>query len=164
MASELGSSAGAGRPRARSRSQSGATLIEVLVVLGVMVPVVLAATLGMLVTVRASSAAKVSQELDAAAASYVESLKQTPYVPCADVDGYDSATELWTPPADSDISIDITVVEYWDQSAAAFDAATCPSGDDGAQLITIDLADSESSTTLSVTKRDPAGFPVAATP
>lgn len=163
MTSELGSSERSRVRRVRPRSQSGATLIEVLVVLGVMVPVVLAATLGMLVTVRASSAAKISQELDAAAASYVESLKQTAYVPCADVGGYDSATDLWSPPSGSGISIDIDAVEYWNQANAAFESS-CPAGDDGAQLITIALADREGATTLSVTKRDPAGFPVVATP
>lgn len=142
----------------RPRGQDGASLVEVLVVIAVLIPIVLAATLGLLTTARLATSTKVSQELNAAAASLAESLKEVAYVACAEPGDYDGVAGLWEPPADSSISIDVQTVEYWDQSSADY-VSSCPPGDDGAQLITVELTDLDGDTQLSVVKRDPAASP-----
>ena len=150
------------RLRTAARGQAGISLIEVIVVIAVLVPIILAATLGLLTTARLSTDTKVSQELNAAAASYSESLKEVAYVGCADVDGYDGAAGLWAPPAGSDIDIDVTGVEYWKQATTTYGPG-CAS-DEGSQLITIELSDLDGTAELSVVKRDPAGYPVPVGP
>ena len=144
----------------RCRGQGGVSLIEVLVVLAVLIPVVLAATLGLLTSARLATSTKVSQELNAAAASFGESLKEVAYVDCAVPSDYDGAAGLWEPPADSSITIQIQTVEYWEQSSVDY-ASSCPEADQGAQRITFELADLDSDTRLTVVKRDPDGYPEA---
>ncbi len=150
---------------ARRRDQHGVSLVEVLVVIAVLIPVVLAATLGLLTSARLATNTKASQELNAAAASFAESLKEIDYVDCAAADGYDGATGLWEPPADANITIDVRTVEYWKQASTDYvllGDSSCSAGppvDEGAQRITIELATLDSTTELSVVKRDPAGYP-----
>ena len=144
----------------RCRGESGVSLIEVLVVLAVLIPVVLAATLGLLTSARLAASTKVSQELNAAAASFAESLKEAAYVDCAVPGDYDGAAGLWEPPADSSITIEIRTVEYWEQSSVDY-GSSCPGADQGAQRITFELADVDSETRLTVVKRDPDGYPEA---
>ncbi len=139
------------------RSQRGVSLVEVLVVIAVIVPVILAATLGLLTSARLATNTKTSQELNAAGASFAESLKNVAYVDCASTTDYDGTTGLWEPPPDSDIVIDILAVEYWDQASADY-ASTCTS-DAGGQLITIELTVLEGEAQISVVKRDPAAVP-----
>ena len=144
----------------RCRGESGVSLIEVLVVIAVLIPVVLAATLGLLTSARLATNTKVSQELNAAAASFGESLKEVAYVDCAVPGDYDGAAGLWEPPADSFITIQIETVEYWEQSSVDY-VSSCPAADQGAQRITFELADLDSDTRLTVVKRDPDGYPEA---
>lgn len=144
----------------RRRGQDGVSLIEVLVVIAVLIPVVLAATLGLLTSARLATNTKVSQELNAAAASFGESLKEVAYVDCAVPGGYDGAAGLWDPPADSSITIGIQTVEYWEQSSGDY-VSSCPATDEGAQRITFELADLDSDTRLTVVKRDPDAYPEA---
>lgn len=142
------------------RGESGASLIEVLVVIAVLIPVVLAATLGLLTSARLATNTKVSQELNAAAASFGESLKEVAYVDCAIPSDFDGAAGLWEPPADSSITIAIQTVEYWEQSSVDY-VSGCSSTDEGAQRITFELADLDGDTRLTVVKRDPDGHPEA---
>lgn len=143
--------------RVRLRGQSGVSLVEVLVVVTVLVPVVLAAALGLLTSAKLSTSTKVSQQLNAAAASYGESLKEITYQDCAYPDDYELDPELWAPPAGSDISASIVGVKYWDQTSGQY-GASC-SADQGTQEIGIHLTDVEGETDLTVVKRDPAGYP-----
>ena len=148
-----------GAPRARRcRGEEGVSLVEVLVVVAVLVPVVLAATLGLLTSARLATNTKVSQELNAAAASFSESLKQVAYVDCAVPGDYDGVVGLWVPPADSFITIEIQTVEYWDQASVDY-GSSCPAADQGAQRSTFELADLDRDTRLTVVKRDPDGYP-----
>lgn len=144
----------------RCRGEGGVSLIEVLVVIAVLIPVVLAATLGLLTSARLATNTKVSQELNAAAASFGESLKEVTYVDCAIPGDFDGAAGLWEPPADSSITIEIQAVEYWEQSSADY-VSSCPSTDEAAQRITFELADLDSDTRLTVVKRDPDAYPEA---
>ena len=89
---------GLGRPL--TTDQRGVSLVEVLVVIAVIIPVILAATLGLLTSARLATSTKTSQELNAAAASFAESLKDVAYVDCASPSDYDGATGLWEPPVD----------------------------------------------------------------
>ncbi len=146
------------RQKTDRRGQSGVSLIEVLVVVGVLVPVILAASLGLLTSVKLSESTKVSQNLNAASASYAESLKEIPYLNCAVEADYQGDAGLWTPPAGSNITTEITGVEYWDQASDAY-VSSC-SGDQGAQQISMHLTDADGETDLSVVKRNPAGYPV----
>lgn len=144
--------------RLRSRGQSGVSLVEVLVVVCVLVPVVLAAALGLLTSARLSNSTKVSQELRAASASYAESIKELAYVDCATGADYESDAEIWAPPVGSGISVAVTGVEYWDQGSTDY-VASC-SDDEGSQQIGIHLADGDGQTDLTVIKRNPAGYPI----
>lgn len=125
----------------------------------VLVPVILAAATGLSLTVRLSSDTKASQELDAAATNFAESIKEVPYVACAGVDDYDGAEGLWAPPPDSGIVVDVVGVEYWSQSERGYESS-CPVGDEGAQLVTVRAAAAGDEAELSVSKRDPAAVPV----
>jgi type II secretory pathway pseudopilin PulG len=129
-------------------------LVEVLVVIAVIIPVILAATLGLLTSARLATGTKTSQELNAAAASFAESLKDVAYVDCASITDYDGATGLWEPPPDSAVVIDVLDVEYWDPATDDY-ATSCASPDGGAQMITIELTVLDGDTQLSVVKRDP---------
>ena len=99
-----------------------------------------------------------SQSLNAASASFGESLKEIPYKGCAVEADYEGDAGLWTPPPGSSISADITGVEYWDQVQADY-TGTC-SGDQGSQRISIRMADDEGDADLTIVKRNPAGYPV----
>lgn len=150
------------RPRSDAvlaRGQSGVSLVEVLVVVGVLVPVILAAALGLLTSAKLSTSTKISQQLNAAAASYAESLKEIAYVDCAVAADYSGDSELWSPPSGSGISVTITGVEYWDQSSQDYYLGSC-SSDAGSQRLAIHLTDADGETDLSVVKRNPAGYPI----
>lgn len=143
----------------RKRNQLGATLIEILVVMAVMVPVVLAASYGLLLTVKLSSSTNTRQNLEAAATSYSESLKTIPYTNCAEPSDYQGKAGLWTAPAGSGISMEIVGVQYWNQSTRDYSSMNCPTpeADQGTQLVIVKATNSEYSTELEVVKRNPDG-------
>jgi type II secretory pathway pseudopilin PulG len=147
-----------GRAQGRAAGQGGATLIEVIVVLVVLVPVVLAATVGLLTTTRLSASTRTDQELESAASSFVETLKQVDYVECAEPEDYEGAPGSWTPPAGSGIGVRVESVAYWQQSSADY-GPSCGASDPGAQLLTARVTRGEASTVLEVVKRDPLGRP-----
>ncbi len=145
-----------GGPR---RGQRGATLIEVLVVVAVAIPVILAAAAGLLTTMRLSSATQQGQQAEAQASAFAESVKQIAYVPCAEVADYASDAELWAPP--SGVTVEVLDVRYWSQTARSYTSTTCagPNDDQGSQLITVRAETEDRSAVLEVVKRDPEATP-----
>ncbi len=150
--------------RSRVRAQSGATLIEIIVVMAVAIPVILAAAAGLLTTMRLSSATEQQQQAEAQATAFAESVKQIPYVPCADVTDYETSSELWAPP--TGVTVEFVDVAYWSQPDRDYTSTTCSAAadDEGAQLITVRAITDERSTRLEVVKRDPDASAEVATP
>ncbi|MFN7148675.1 MAG: type II secretion system protein [Microthrixaceae bacterium] len=150
--------------RSRARTQSGATLIEIIVVMAVAIPVILAAAVGLLTTVRLSSATEQQQQAEAQATAFAESVKQIPYVPCAVTADYETSPELWAPP--TGVTVQILDVGYWSQADRDYTSTSCASAADdlGAQLVTVRAVTSERSATLEVVKRDPNASAEVATP
>lgn len=147
----------AGGPAARP--QGGATLLEVLIVVAIAVPIIIAAAVGLQITVRLSGATEQTQKAEAQLTAYAESLKQVPYVPCAEPSDYDGDPGLWSPPVGSKPNLDLEVVgvRHWSQASRDYSAPLCTvAGDDGgAQLVTVRASTSERSWELDVVKRNP---------
>lgn len=150
--------------RSRARGQSGATLIEIIVVMAVAIPVILAAAVGLLTTVRLSGATEQQQQAEAQATAFAESVKQIPYVPCAVRADYENSPELWVAP--TGVTVQIVDVAYWNQTDRDYTSTTCASAADdlGAQLVTVRAVTSERSAVLEVVKRDPDASAEVATP
>lgn len=150
--------------RRRARGQSGATLVEVLMMLVVAVPLVLTASLGMFSAVGTSSATRTRQHLEATLTSYGESLRVMPaFAPCAtaaDVeDDWESWADRWRPePVGGAGTPSLRVVEvtHWDPTAAAFSPACIPGQDAtaGAQRIVLEARIGEQTLTATIVKRD----------
>lgn len=152
------------RARYRHRGQSGVSLVEVLVVLGVITPLVLAASSGLFTTVNVSAQSQFRQELEAGFTSATASLAAMPYVPCASAqeltDAYDAWPGRWTPDPGSDLQeaeLSVVAVEYWDQPAVTFGGACSPDG--GAQLLQVELVDPRGTVSGTMVKRDPDARP-----
>lgn len=161
--------AGAKARASRGHCQRGDSLIEVLIVVFVLGLLLPAAAIGLLTTMKLSSATQVSQRLNAGASSYVETLKETAYVGCATATSYAAATDLWTPPASTPMTVEITGVEHWSQTEGDFVATTdgadpCPTADEGAQRITVRLTGHDGKATTQVVKRNPVGAPAVGGP
>lgn len=143
------------RLHASRRGDSGFSLIEVLLALGLATLVVMGLAAGFLTTISASDAASSRQRREAALTSFSESLKALPYVECtaagADADGYMAAYEAglgsgssWQPSADADVSdLDVVDVTYWTPAGSGPSAGTfsdaCGPTDHGAQRLTVSL-------------------------
>lgn len=139
----------------RAAEQRGATLLEIVMVIAIAVPVILAAAAGLLTTMRLSSDTQQQQQAEAQATAFAESLKQIPYVPCAEVSDYASSGELWTPPPRVQVQIDD--VAFWSQADRDYTSTSCTDADDdqGAQLITVRAVTPDRVAVLEVVKRDP---------
>lgn len=153
----------------RRRGQRGDSLIEILVVVFVMGLLFPAAAMGLLTVMKVSSETNVSQRLNAGAASYVETLKDTAYVDCAGPTSYAAATDLWTPPASNPMTVEITGVAHWNQAEGDFFTSSdagdpCPEADQGSQRITVRLSATDGEATMQVVKRDPHGAPPEGSP
>jgi Tfp pilus assembly protein PilV len=150
----------AARRRAR-RGESGASLIEVLIGLGVMMPMTLAAAMGMLTATQASAATEQRQELQIALTTATENLKELPYLPCATGEEYQKAYAAWNEPLAAKV-IDgaqtaapaIDPVEYWSRAKAAYQAKC--SQDDGAQRLTVTVTNGDRMATGTIVKRNPS--------
>lgn len=151
------------RSRARTSvrsqgSQSGFTLIEILVCVVLMGTVILALASGMLTLIKTTSATSERQRIQLALGSLTESLKTSPYIPCGSVAGYQASygtattpgtwPEAWRPPSGSQIQFDVVEVEHWDEtptptptppSAGFTTSADCPTTDQGAQRLTVEV-------------------------
>ena len=112
--------------------------------------VIVALAAGMLTMVRATQTTAEEQRLQAALASFTESLRATDYLPCGDSPpptpgAYETAHEAqpghWDPAtADGVLSAEIIEVEHWVSATPGPYGAyedDCPSDDEGRQLLTV---------------------------
>lgn len=107
--------------------------------------VVLALAGALLMLVRTSESTAEQQQIQIALTGMTESLVTGPYLPCPTGAGvadyraaYDAWPDRWTP-TKAGMQARIVGVEYWSESADAF-VASCPSQDDGAQRIEVEVA------------------------
>jgi hypothetical protein len=140
--------------------------VEVLVFVGVIVPVILTGAAGLLTAIKTSEQAQERQQLETALSSYGESLRMLPYRPCAEPVDYNTDHDAWpgrwVPPFGQVAPNGLLVmgVEYWDQASRTF-RPTC-STDGGAQRLILNVRPSDDPTAVVtgvVVKRDPAGAP-----
>lgn len=116
------------RSRRSDSGQSGFTLLEAIVGLGLTSTVIIALAAGLLTSIRSSDAARSTQEMDAALSAFAETLKASPPADCdpvsSEVGGYEATTSLprswdestgrWEPcdPSDRPIRLDIKVSDF----------------------------------------------------
>ena len=153
--------------RRRRRGQQGATLIEVLIALGVMMPLSLAGAMGMLTAVQASDGAQQRQELEVALSSGTELVRVVDYLPCGTTEQYQAALTASRPtPTDRSLvgaqeaAPVVTAVAYWDSSSGTY-GGRCVD-DEGAQRFTITVIDrgvTSDATTVKRIPSDTAGAP-----
>ncbi|MGI9576935.1 MAG: type IV pilus modification PilV family protein [Microthrixaceae bacterium] len=78
------------------RGQSGFTLLEAIVGMGLISTVIIALAAGLLTSIRSSDSARSTQELDAALSAFAEDLKSAPPPDCgivsATVQGFEAST------------------------------------------------------------------------
>ena len=133
----------------RGRRQDGYTLIEVLIAVMLVGTVIIAVAAGMLTMMRSTRATAEEQRLQAALASFTESLRATDYLPCSGspaptAGSYEAAHEAmsghWDPAAVDGIEdAGITDVDHWVSSGGYGEYQDdCPTtGDEGRQLLTV---------------------------
>lgn len=133
--------------------------MEVLVGVLVMMPLTLTAAMGLMVSVEASESAEHRQELEIALTSATENLKALPYLPCASPEDYAKAYRAWVQPLSAKVIEStqtalplIESVAYWHRGKVAY-IDSCPN-DDGAQRLTVTIADDGRSVTGTVVKRN----------
>lgn len=149
--------------RRRARGQSGATLVEVLMMLVVAVPLVLTASLGMFSAAGTSSATLTRQHLEAALTSYGESLRVMPVLePCTTAAALEQQWSNWTGrwqpdavPGAGTPELSVVEVTHWNASTAAFDDACAGDGEAAAaQRVVVRVALGEQSLTGTIVRRD----------
>lgn len=139
-----------GRGGVAGRSQSGASLLEVLIAIAVVVPVTLAGATGLLTAVRTSAADEARQELEVALSTATERLKATPYVPCASPDDYGRVVSEPAP----GVAAAVLDVQHWQSGRGEFtDRCT---RDGGVQRIEVDVTDGERVRSGWIVVRDPS--------
>lgn len=130
-----------------------------LVVAAVSVPLLLSATIGLILALGLSSRTAKIQKLEADATAYAEVVKDVPYVECASPDEYRIVVADTTlPGVDSELTV--TEVFYWDDDADDYSRIDCATngsgpGDGGSQLVTVTASNWDLTSTLEVVKRDP---------
>jgi type II secretory pathway pseudopilin PulG len=96
MSRQLDSLRIAARRRSSNRGQSGFTLLEAIVGMGLTSTVIIALAAGLLTSIRSSDAARSTQEMDAALSAFAENLKASPPAGCdtvsSEVGGYEATT------------------------------------------------------------------------
>lgn len=151
--------ASSGTPR--RRGEGGFGLIEAVVSVALVSTVVLALAAGLLTSVRSSTSAKETQELDAALSAYAEAFKDPskypsratpPSDPCVD-SSYSSLGVA--PPAGA--SANVTKVEHWEPGAAPKWTTDPCTSDPGVHRLTVSVTmdGSGASGTAQVVMRDP---------
>lgn len=144
----------------RPASDDGFSLVEILLTIAI-VGIAFAAILGGMVTsIVVSDLHRKQAVADALARSAAEAVKDhaVAYVECAGPNAYRDAL----PAAPSGYAVSITDVRYWDGAAPAIGApyapafrASCPTSDQGMQLITVRARSSDGSAaeTVEIVKR-----------
>jgi len=149
------------RRRWHRRGQSGSSLIEVLIGVLVMMPLTLAAAMGLMTATTASASARTNQELQIALSTATENVKAMPYVECAGTDDYQQLYADWVQPLAARV-IDgtqtanpvIERVDHYDRNKGTYDQKC--SKDDAAQRVTVTVNAEGRSATGTVVKRDDA--------
>lgn len=148
---------------ASRRGQGGFSLVEVLVAVGMMVPVILSATLGLFTAMASSQLTERTQLLETAIAGYGESLRNLPTYPdCGTPAQWNAAFDGWADrwvPDDSRTSVYVSGVKYWDQASATY-VDTCTS-DGGAQQLALTATRDGDDLVGYVVRRDPDARPGA---
>lgn len=134
-------------------------MVEVLVVIAVSVPLLMSATIGLMMALGLGARTERTQKLEADATSYAEVVKDLPYVDCATAPQYQSAA------AGVSLSgirseLTVTAVTYWDQDTGDYSRTECATDgsgpdDGGSQLVTIRASNWGLNSNLEVVKRDP---------
>lgn len=142
----------------RARGQAGVSLIEVLIGIGVMMPMTLAAVTGLLLAVETSAAAEQRQELEVALTEATENVRSMPYLPCATPEEYQKVYTLWSEPlaakvTDPSAGPTVTSVSYLHRGKHVY-IPEC-TGDEAAQRIVVRVSAGDAEVTGSVVKRDP---------
>lgn len=130
----------------RARGQGGFTLLEAVVSLGLVSTVVLTLAGGLLTTVKSSTAAKSTQQVDAALSAYAESFKGVAFDPtwdaCPSTDqvyGAGTAPSWFTPP---DVGpFGVTETEGWNGDVSRWQECASYTGSDdpGAVRLTVEV-------------------------
>ncbi len=154
------------RTRPRTRGQSGASLLEVLVGIAVMVPLTLASVSGLVLGMKVSSSTQTEQRMEAELTAATEDLTAAPYLICGTAAEYQQMLEGWSGKLSVELipqeqarrpDVGVTGVQYWDAGRSRF-RSDCP-GDDGAQRLTITVfrrgVDGIDSIRGTVVKRNP---------
>lgn len=143
------------------------TLVEILVVVTVIVPVVLAATLGLFTAVTTSEQSGTRQQMQLTLSAFADGLRTLdPYVACGTAAQYNTAAR--TAPGLADITDatgdvgSVVRVEYWDQAAGNY-LSNCTT-DGGAQRLVLRVTRGDRTVDGEVVKRNPDARPGAVTP
>lgn len=143
------------------------TLVEILVVVAVIVPVVLAATLGLFTAVTTSEQTGARQEMQLTLSALADGLRTLdPYVACGTAAQYDAAARTAPGLADiTDATGDVgrvVRVEYWNQGTGTYQAACTTDG--GAQRLVLRVTRGDRTVDGEVVKRNPDARPAAVAP
>jgi type II secretory pathway pseudopilin PulG len=140
----------------RARGQAGVSLIEVLIGIGVMMPMTLAAVTGLLLAVETSAAAEQRQQLEVALTEATENVRSMPYLPCATAEEYQKVYALWSEPLAAKVQDParptISSVSHLHREKPVY-TPDC-SGDEVAQLVVVSVSAGDTEVTGSVVKRD----------
>ena len=125
-----------------------------------MAPLILAAAMGLLIGIRASADAEITQRLGVAATTATENVTAMPYLPCGTVEEYQSAYREWLADRAPRIIEEhrapeprFLEVTYWDEASASY-ADRC-SADGGAQRFTLSVTIDGRSTEANIVTRNP---------
>jgi Tfp pilus assembly protein PilV len=124
-------------------------LIEAVVSVGLVSTVVLALAAGLLTSIKSSQAAKETQEIDAALASFTESLKGMPYPTvagaCPTLDEFKATWSTWADRWQSTgVTTELTGVRHWDGDS--YESA-CPATNPFIHLLEVEVTVNGSLTT-----------------
>ncbi len=127
----------------------------------VMMPLTLAAAMGLMTATTASASARTNQELQIALSTATENLKAMPYISCAGPDDYEELYTLWVQPIAARV-VDgaqttapvVEQVAHLDRNKGTY-VEKCAS-DDAAQRIVVTVSADGRSATGTVVKRDAA--------
>jgi ABC-type phosphate transport system substrate-binding protein len=135
--------------------------MEVLIGVAVMMPMTLAAAMGLMTAVSASANARTAQELQIALTTATENVKAMPYVECADAEQYQKLYSTWVQPLAAKVvdgvqttEPEVLAVAHWQREKGVY-TDSC-SEDDGAQRVEVSVSVGDQSASGTVVKRNDA--------